>query len=335
MNINKLESWFMEHKRNLNFRGQRNPYFIWVSEIMLQQTQAETVEPYFEKFIKLYPNIESLANANLEVLKKCVEGIGYYRRFKLMHEASKRIMEDYDGIFPTTYENVIQLPGIGKYTAGAIMSIAYDKPYSALDGNVMRVLSRYLGDDGDMRKEKEKKKLDLYNQEMIEKAHPRIYTEAMIELGALICRPKQPKCDLCPLNEHCVAYQNDEITKYPYLSKLKKQKVISYIVFILEDDRYYYLRKRTESLLEGMYEWPQFEKESLYAALDELNDLGINGEIMDQLGHYKHVFSHQIWEMDVYHLRMVSEKSNQYIKIKKEELSKYPMAVAHQKIKIA
>lgn len=335
MNIKKLESWFIKHKRDLNFRGHTNPYYVWVSEIMLQQTQAETVEPYFEKFIKLYPTIEALANADLEVLKKCVEGIGYYRRFKLMHEASKLIMDTYHGVFPTVYEEVIKLPGIGKYTAGAIMSIAYDKPYSALDGNVIRVLSRYLGDDGDMRKEKEKKRLDVYNQEMIETAHPRIYTEAMIELGALVCRPKQPKCDLCPLNEHCVAYQHDEMMRYPVLSKLKKQKVLSYIVCILEDDHHYYLRKRTESLLEGMYEWPQFEKESVYAALDELNDQGLEVEILSHLGLYKHVFSHQIWEMDVYYLRKLQGESNQYIKIKKEELSRYPMAVAHQKIKIA
>ncbi len=334
MNIEKLESWFLNHKRTLNFRGNNDPYLIWVSEIMLQQTQAETVEPYFEKFIKKYPDIQSLANANLEELKKTVEGIGYYRRFKLMHEAAMVIITKYHGNFPGIYEDVINLPGIGKYTAGAIMSIAYDKPYSAVDGNVIRVLSRYLGDYGDMRKEKEKKKLDQYNQHMIEKAHPRIYTESMIELGALICKPKQPKCESCPLNEHCFAYQNYCVDQLPFLSKLKKQKVFQYHVFVLEDEYHYYLRKRTESLLEGMYEWPQFESESYYAAIEQLSERGIEAEIIDSLGHYKHVFSHQIWEMDAYLLRVIQCNSSEFIKIKKENLSQYPMAVAHQKIKI-
>ncbi|MDD4194368.1 MAG: A/G-specific adenine glycosylase [Acholeplasmataceae bacterium] len=335
MNIEKLESWFLNHKRDLNFRGQTNPYFVWISEIMLQQTQAETVEPYFEKFIHKYPTIEDLATANLDELKKNVEGIGYYRRFKLMQEAAMIIMQDYQGQFPTTYEDLIKLPGIGKYTVGAIMSIAYNKPYSALDGNVIRVLSRYLGDFGDMRKDKEKKKLDQYNQQMIEKANPRIYTEAMIELGALICRPKQPKCEICPLNAHCYAYQNDQIDNLPFLSKLKKQKEIHYTVFILEDEKNYYLRKRQESLLEGMYEWPQFESESYLASLDQLSESGIEGDILSFLGQYKHIFSHQIWVMDAYLVKKIHGESTHYIKIKKEHLEKYPMAVAHRKIKIA
>lgn len=335
MNIDRLETWFITHKRELNFRGVNNPYFIWVSEIMLQQTQAETVEPYFEKFIKLYPTIQSLAEAKLEEVLKTVEGIGYYRRFKLMYQAAKEIVTHHEGIFPQTYEEVIQLKGIGKYTAGAIMSIAYNQPYSALDGNVVRVLSRYLADSGDMRKDKEKKRLDTYNQRMIEKAHPRIYTEAMIELGAIICKPRQPKCDICPLNEHCVAYLNDEVDQYPFLSKLKKQKAFSYIVFVLFDDDFYYVRKRSESLLEGMYEWPQFEHESYYAALDELSACGMETEIIDDLGHYQHVFSHQIWEMNTFLVRVIHGSCSKYIKIPKDKLKDYPMAIAHRKIKIA
>lgn len=335
MNIKRLESWFLSNQRKLNFRQSRDPYHVWVSEIMLQQTQAETVEPYFKTFIETYPTIEALANASDDKLKLSVQGIGYYRRFKYMKEAAIKILNHHKGVFPKTYEEIISLPGIGTYTAGAMMSIAYNEPYSALDGNVIRVLSRMLGDSHDMRQDVNKKRLDLYNQSMIEKANPRIYSEAMIELGALICRPKQPKCEICPLNEHCYAFLNDQVENYPFLSKLKKQKVLSYIVFVLEDEHHYYLNKRKESLLEGMYEWPQFEKESLYSALDELSDLNINAYVKEDLGFYKHVFSHQIWEMQVYKLFVTNDKSDIYLKIKKSELKHYPMAIAHQKIKIA
>ena len=335
MTIEKLENWYLENQRKFNFRGTTNPYYIWISEIMLQQTQAETVEPYYAKFIQRFPTIESLANANEEDIKRLVEGIGYYRRFSNLKKAAIEIMTLHNETFPTTYDALLSLSGIGKYTAGAILSIAYNQPYSALDGNVIRVLSRYLGDRGDMRKEKEKKRLDAYNQSMIEKANPRIYTQAMIELGALVCRPKNPKCSICPLNEQCFAFHNNLVTELPYLAKMKKQKVIHYIVCILEDEEHYFLRKRTENLLEGMYEWPQFERESVFSALNDLSGSGIDAELLEDMGTYQHVFSHQIWEMDVFQFRVIKNESTAYHKILKKDILKYPMAIAHRKIKTA
>lgn len=333
MNVEKLETWFLQHKRDLNFRNFSLPYHVWVSEIMLQQTQAETVEPYFSRFINVYPSVEALANAKDDDLKRLVEGIGYYRRFSYMKKAAQIIVDAHQKKFPDTIEDLLKLPGVGKYTAGAIMSIAYNKPYSALDGNVVRVLSRYLGKKDNMREEKFRNELDRYNQQIIEKAHPKIYSEAMIELGALVCKPKNPLCNRCPLNEDCIAYQHDLTKEIPYLSKLKKQKEIYYITFVIRDIDHVYLVKRTERLLEGMYSYLQFERESLSKAIDDLEDEGIYGQVSRKIGSYRHVFSHQIWFMDVHEFYLLRDDKKRLIKLNIDHIHDVPMAVAHRKIK--
>jgi A/G-specific adenine glycosylase len=243
MDIKKLEAWYESNHRKLLFRESLDPYKIWISEIMLQQTQVETVLPFFKSFITKYPTVEMLAQTDQETLKKDVQGLGYYRRFKYMLLAAKQIVKNDKG-FPKTYKEVLALPGVGKYTAGAIMSIAYNKPYSALDGNVIRVLSRYLNLSDDFRVEKNKKMLDHANQEFIESATPRIYTQSIMELGALICRPKNPKCEICPLNEHCIAYELNIQETLPVMKKLKDKKEFNYITLKLYNlDNQIVLRK--------------------------------------------------------------------------------------------
>ena len=333
MDIAKLEAWYIKNHRKLSFRETKNPYHIWVSEVMLQQTQVDTVLPYFERFIKEFPTIKDLAIADEEELMKHVEGLGYYRRFRNMQKAAQEIVSRFDGIFPSTYEDVISLPGIGKYTAGAIMSIAYNKPHSALDGNVIRVLSRYLGDDRDMRIEKHKKDLDQKNQSYVEKARPEIYTQAMMELGATLCKPKNPICMECPLVSHCIAYADNRQDQLPFLSKLKEQKYINYITLIIEDENHYYLRKRDEELLKGMYEYPQFQSESIYSVEELLIDQNIVLRISEESHIYKHVFSHQVWMMEVHRAKVVRGTDPSWTKILKTELHTIPMAIAHRKIK--
>jgi len=251
-----------------------------------------------------------------------------------MHLAAKMMRDHHQGRFPDTYEAVIALPGIGKYTAGAIMSIAYQKPYSALDGNVVRVLSRYLGNANDMREEKNRKVLDQYNQTQIEHAHPEVYTQAMMELGATICRPKQPKCELCPLNESCIAYQNQETEKYPNLSKLKEKQIETYITLIIHCEQGICLRKRTESLLNGMYEYPQYESESLVSVLTMLDVQGINLSVSSDGIIYQHVFTHKIWRMSVYHVYLSGPKDSSWVCVSKDQVKALPMAIAHRKIQI-
>ncbi|MCD4826215.1 MAG: A/G-specific adenine glycosylase [Acholeplasmataceae bacterium] len=333
MDIKKLEAWYELNHRKLLFRETTDPYKIWISEIMLQQTQVETVLPFFEKFIKKYPTVEMLAQSDQETLKKDVEGLGYYRRFKYMLLAAQQITNNNHG-FPKTYEEVLALPGVGSYTAGAIMSIAYDKPYSALDGNVIRVLSRYLNIDDDFRIEKNRKQLDQINQTYIKKANPRIYTQSLMELGALICRPKNPKCDICPLKEHCQAFELSIQEQLPVMSKLKDKKEFSYITLKLYDkNNQIVLRKRTESLLEGMYEYPQFESESIMDVISKLESKDIFIDIIDKKQQVKHVFTHQVWYMDVYEARLLKNQDASWIFVDKNQIKKLPMAIAHRKIK--
>lgn len=334
MDIKRLEAWYDENHRKLLFRETTDPYNIWVSEIMLQQTQVETVLPFFERFIKKYPDIKTLSKTDEETLKKDVEGLGYYRRFKYMLKAAKMIVESFNSVFPNAYKDVLSLPGIGHYTAGAIMSIAYNQPYSALDGNVIRVLSRYLNIKEDMRIEKNRKTLDQINQSYIEKATPYKYTQAMMELGATICRPKNPKCEICPLKEHCQAYELGIQNERPVLSKLNDKKEFNYMTLkIYDQDGYIYLRKRTESLLEGMYEYPQFESESIYDVLNHLEQEGVVLDVIHEEKTVKHIFTHQIWMMRVYETRLITKPKTEWIKLSTNELNQIPMAIAHRKIK--
>jgi A/G-specific adenine glycosylase len=334
MDIKRLEVWYEKNHRKLIFRETNHPYYIWVSEIMLQQTQVEAVLPYFERHIKKYPTVKELALADEVVFQKDVEGLGYYRRFKNMLKAAKMIVDEYQGVFPNQYNDLIKLPGIGKYTAGAIMSISYNLPYSALDGNVIRVLSRYLGKDEDMRLEKNRKILDSINQSFIEKATPKIYTQAMMELGAKVCRPKNPKCEECPLSEHCFAYLNDQVEKFPVLSKLKDKKEFNYITLVIQYENKYILRKRTESLLEGMYEYPQYEVESISRIVNDFEDQGIHVSYYQYQKSYLHIFTHQIWNMHVYKVIVKDKIMEDWILLDKEKISEMPMAIAHRKIKI-
>ncbi|BCR35930.1 A/G-specific adenine glycosylase [Mariniplasma anaerobium] len=333
MDIKKLEAWYESNHRKLLFRETSDPYKIWVSEIMLQQTQVETVLPFFKSFIKKYPTVERLAKTDQETLKKDVEGLGYYRRFKYMLLAAKQIVDKNSG-FPSKYQDVLALPGVGKYTAGAIMSIAYNEPYSALDGNVIRVLSRYLNLNDDFRVEKNKKNLDQINQEIIESARPRIYTQSLMELGALICRPKNPKCEICPLNEHCIAYELNIQETLPVMAKLKDKKEFNYITLKLYDKNdQIVLRKRTESLLEGMYEYPQFESESIFDVISTLESNGVVIDVINKEMNYKHIFTHQIWYMKVFEARLLKGKDLSWMMVDKEKIKQLPMAVAHRKIK--
>ena len=334
MDIKRLEAWYEQNHRKLLFRETKDPYKIWISEIMLQQTQVETVLPFFERFIKKYPDVATLSKSSEENLKKDVEGLGYYRRFKYMLKAAKHIMDHHQGMFPDTYEKVIKLPGIGKYTAGAIMSIAYNKPYSALDGNVIRVLSRYLNLNDDFRLDKHKKKLDELNQAYIEHATPKIYTQALMELGAMVCRPKQPKCDICPLSKYCLAYELGIQESLPFMSKLKDKKMFQYITLqIFDDHENIFLRKRTENLLEGMYEYPQFESESIFDVISQLELKDIYIDVIKDMGIYKHVFTHQIWEMHVYQVRLIKGIDDAWTKVSINDIKKLPMAIANRKIK--
>ena len=314
--IHELETWYQTHKRDLPFRHTNDAYAIWVSEVMLQQTQMDTMVPYYVRFMNEFPTVHQLAEASLEHVLTLVQGIGYYRRFKLLHQGAKYIVETYEGTIPNQYDLVRNIPGVGDYTAGAIMSIAFDAPYAATDGNVIRVLSRYYGISTNLSLPKERKSLHVMHQHNIEHAQPNIYTQAVMELGALVCKPVQPNCSECPIQQTCYAYQHNQVDKLPQLEKKTKHVNLTFQTFVWIKHNRIALVKNSRSLLEGMYLLPQQEGDPLKIPLSS--------------NVFKHVFSHQTWIMHV-----VEEEPPFFAKIEWFEwnrLSEIPIPVAHQKI---
>lgn len=297
----RLFNWYQANKRDLPFRRTDNPYHIWVSEVMLQQTQVDTMLPYYESFLNVYPTIQALADAQIEDVLRLVQGIGYYRRFRLLHKGAKYVIEHHGGKLPDDYFKVLKIPGIGAYTAGAIMSIAFHKPYPATDGNVIRVLSRVKMLEDDFRLDKNKKKLNEINKELIEASgNPYLYTQSMMELGATVCKVTNPLCEQCPLQDVCLANLNEVQLNYPKMSPLATKKEIQYYAFILEHKDGFLMRKRDEDLLHGFYEFVQFESDSLNGAINQAADLGLDIQITEELKPVKHVFTHLVWHIQLY-----------------------------------
>ena len=205
--------WYSKHKRNLPWRNTKNPYKIWISEIILQQTKVNQGLPYYSKFIKKFPNFSVLANANEEEVMKLWQGLGYYTRARNLHIAAKQI--DKAGIFPAKYEDIILLKGVGKYTAAAIASFAFKQPYAVVDGNVFRLLSRFYGIKTPINSEKGKKQFSDLAQNLLNKENPDTHNQAIMEFGALQCKPKTPVCDLCILKNSCVALEKKQVNDIP------------------------------------------------------------------------------------------------------------------------
>lgn len=297
----RLFEWYQQNKRDLPFRNTDNPYFIWVSEIMLQQTQVDTMLPYYDTFLKTYPTLLDLASASIEDVLRLVSGIGYYKRFRMLHQGALYVLEHHNGVLPDDYKSILKIPGIGPYTAGAIMSIAFHKPYPATDGNVIRVLSRVHMLDSDYRQEKHRKTLNTLNKTFIEASgNPYLYTQSMMELGATVCKVVNPKCGECPLNDVCLASLNKVQSDYPKMSALATKKEIQYYAFIVKHNDGFLMRQRHEDLLHGFYEFIQIESDSLNGALSQASDMGLEIQVTEELTPIKHVFTHLIWHIELY-----------------------------------
>lgn len=333
MGFKELNFWYKKNKRILPFRETQDPYAIWVAEIMLQQTQVVTMLPYYEAFLARFKDIQSLASVTFDDVLPYVRGLGYYRRFRLMHQAAIDIVKKYDGQFPKDYKDVRALPGIGDYTAGAIMSTAFKKPYSALDGNVMRVLTRVYMIDDDIKKPKTITMLNQLNQSLINADEPDIYTHAMMELGATVCKPTQPNCQACPLSDICQSYQHQVQHAYPFKSKPQAKKHKQLMTCIITDDHDRYLiKKETQSLFEGMYLFLQVESESISYTMEWLESLGIVVDYIHPLKKMEHVFTHQIWYMDVHHFKLKKVQSKEVDLVAFDDHKFDMMPTAHLKI---
>lgn len=305
--VSPLLEWFGENARALPWREDAAPYRVWVSEIMLQQTRVEAVKPYFERFIGALPTIRDLAECEEDRLLKLWEGLGYYNRVRNMQIAARTVMEEYEGELPADYEKLLSLKGIGHYTAGAIASIAYQIPVPAVDGNVLRVISRVSADDSDIMKQSVRTKVEQALAEIMPQNHAGAFNQALMELGATVCVPNgAPLCGECPWQEFCEAKLKNIWQELPVKSKAKPRRIEEKTVFIIRDGEKIVLRKRpSRGLLAGMYEFPNTsghlsEEEALMWVKDKLL-LPIR---IQKLETAKHIFSHVEWHMTGYMIRV-------------------------------
>lgn len=302
-----LLRWYDECKRSLPWRQEPTPYHVWVSEIMLQQTRVEAVKPYYKRFIENLPDIRSLAMAPEQLLLKLWEGLGYYNRVRNMQKAARQVVEEYAGLMPGTYEELLTLKGIGNYTAGAIASIAFGQAVPAVDGNVLRVISRYEMDAGKINDPKVKQETEQKLAKVIPTERPGDFNQAMMELGAMVCLPNgMPHCEVCPLKDGCKAYDHNCVTEYPKKEAKKKRNIEKKTVLIVQDADRAALRKRADKgLLAGMYEFPVMEGYcSKEQVLEYLSENGLQPLHIKKLQDSKHVFTHKEWHMKGFAIRV-------------------------------
>lgn len=326
----KLIHWYNNNKRDLPWRKTNDPYAIWISEIMLQQTTVEAVIPYYIRFMKRFPTIDKLAQASLEEVYKYWEGLGYYRRAKHIHETANIIHQQYHDIFPQDYNDIIALKGIGPYTAGAICSIAFFKEVAAVDGNVLRIISRLYNIKDNIALLSTQKKIKDIVEELIKGYNPSSFNQGFMDLGALICRPIQPKCIQCPLSLECQALLTKQQNILPINIKKTKNIAIHYITGIIQYKNKYFLIQNPKGLLENLYGLKQYECHSPYEYIELFQkEYHLNLDILSFIKDSKHVFSHRTWLMHVYLFQLKEDSSYLYTK---KEIDLLPISTAHLKI---
>lgn len=352
-----LLAWYDNEKRDLPWRRTKNPYHIWVSEIMLQQTQVVTVIPYYERFLAWFPTVDALAKAPEEKLLKAWEGLGYYSRVRNMQKAAQEIMDDFNGEFPSTYDDILSLKGIGPYTAGAIASIAFDLPEPAVDGNVMRVMARLFEVNYDIGDPKNRKIFQAIMEVLIDPERPGDFNQALMDLGTDIESAKNPRPDESPIRFFSAAYLHGTYDKYPIKLPKKKPKPLQIQAFIIRNSKGdFLLEKNTDGrLLGGFWSFPIMETDFIGQQLDLFEtdnakntlkttsqktlfkeDYQLNPTWTNKtFNHVKHTFSHQKWTIE---LIEGSVNSNEFTKDKElrwvaqDQLSTYPMATSQKKM---
>jgi A/G-specific adenine glycosylase len=297
----KLVNWYQKNHRKLPWRETTNPYLIWVSEIILQQTQILTGKDYYLRITTRFPNLESLAQATEDELMQLWQGLGYYSRARNMHNTAKELMTRYNGTFPTTYHDLLKLKGIGTYTAAAIASFAYNLPHAVVDGNVYRVYSRLFGINTPIDTSSGKKEFEALANRLLQPSSAALHNQAIMELGALVCKPKSPSCQACPFENECIANRNQTIDLYPVKTKRTRQRerYFLYLVFLIKDQLFIEKREGRD-IWKNLYQFPLVEFQS------PITDTEAKARIENILGKQivsgkfslstpiKHVLSHQI-----------------------------------------
>jgi A/G-specific adenine glycosylase len=337
----KLIDWFAKNRRPLPWRKRYGPYDVWVSEIMLQQTQMDTALPYFERWMKALPNVKTLAAAEPQKVLKLWEGLGYYSRARNIHESAKRIVAEHGGKFPDDFETILSLKGVGRYTAGAIASIAFNQKKPIVDGNVLRVLSRIyaIGTPADSLKERE----GFWKlQESLIPENARDFNQGLMELGALICTPQNPACALCPVKAHCKAYKEGDPEKYPVLSPRKKIVKVEAAALALKKDGKYLLRLRpVGAVMGGLWEFPEWKLSYGRAPVDVLRIA--SGKIkkefgaklqLEPIGTIKRNYTNHLESLHVFTAEVSSELKPKtgWEHVWTKNFSDHPFSSAHSKI---
>ncbi len=307
-----LRTWYETHRRQLPWRETRDPYAIWVSEVMLQQTQVKTVIPYWFKFMHTFPSITELAGAHLETVLKVWEGLGYYARARNLHRAACQIMETLNGKIPDTYAAFRQLPGVGNYIAAAVQSIAFGHGHAVVDGNVKRVLARIFCLDSPVNLPASHKTIQSLADALLDRQDPAQFNQAVMELGALVCTPTSPVCGSCPLTGDCDSLRTDSVNKFPVRIPPKKIPTFQVAVGIVrKNNRLLITQRKLNGLLGGLWEFPGGKlgenEESAVACVREIREeTGIQVEIDRFLTRVKHGYTHFKIEMDVFYCHYVS-----------------------------
>ncbi len=334
-----LLMWYREHQRDLPWRRDKDPYKIWVSEIMLQQTRVDTVIPYYNQFIKKFPSLHQLAQADEEEVIKAWEGLGYYSRARNLHAAVKEVVAKYGGKVPSTPEEISSLKGVGSYTTGAILSIAYNQKLAAVDGNVLRVISRLFSLTDDIAKSTTRKKFEKIVLRILPDHSPGDFNQALMELGATICTPTSPTCLICPLREVCKGFADGLQDELPIKKKLKSPKKVPVIFLWITDGEYLLLEKRKkQGLLAGMWGLPTIEHVPKDKIKDEVEKYimvkNIEHSSFETIGSFEHIFSHRHWQITLLRISVhinEQEKKRNDTWFRVQDLPQIALARVYQK----
>ncbi|SDR81492.1 A/G-specific DNA-adenine glycosylase [Formosa sp. Hel1_31_208] len=329
MNFTKiLTHWYSANKRSLPWRTTKNPYHIWLSEIIMQQTQIKQGLPYYEAFIRHFPTVFKLADADEQEVLKLWQGLGYYSRARNLHTSAKHIADELDGVFPSNYSDILKLKGVGDYTASAIASICFNESAAVVDGNVYRVLSRYFGIDTPINSSTGIKEFKALASSLLDSTNPGDYNQAVMEFGATQCKPKNPNCSVCPLKDSCMALQKGKVDALPV--KLKKTKItkkhFNFLVLISADKQTLFEKRTSKGIWQNLYQFPLIESEH-----------PIDPENFNSHTKVKHFFSGLNYEYSLYNTsELVHKLSHQHLFtrfwiIELDKLPKEGIPVAHLK----
>jgi len=330
---NILSQWYAINKRDLPWRNTENPYFIWLSEIILQQTRVDQGLSYYLKFIDAFPNVADLANADEDLVLKLWQGLGYYSRARNLQFSAKLILSEFGGNFPDNHADILKLKGVGPYTAAAISSFSFGLPFAVLDGNVIRVLSRVFGIQTPFDTAAGKKQFQKLAQELLDKKNPAEYNQAIMEFGALQCVPKSPKCNDCPIVNDCIAFNTNTVSLLPVKSKKLKVKSRFLHFLVVNKNNEVLIGKRNSGIWQGLYEFPFLEfDENLNVKSVLKSTLWINffkdsvKQISSISEEYIHKLSHQKIHAKFWVIDVNSFRSSDFKIVKCNELQKYPVS---------